>query len=217
MIYSSIYDNWLRVTIMHTVSRDYFIQTKDSDYRKRNAGDSLFFDSAVFTFMEKESCIVQSVMVWSVITLESLINHVLAEVISDKDSVIKAIEYPKNFIKVHKIDSKYISELASKILIFKSLSEKDEDLDSVLILADELSKIRNSFVHDKPFDLHVDEIKYFKSRGDNFKPNCAYEDLEEFYEKCDKIKNYILKDPSVDIDNYAVDTKAIQFLSLYTD
>jgi len=203
MIYSSIKDNWMRVEIMHSVAQSYYEATNDSDFRNRIIkGKSPFpFDCVQHGVMEKESCIVGMVMVWSVITLESLVNHSLAEILNNRTSAIMAIEYPRQVTDKLKIAKSARSELSKKLVI---LSDGDERNLEYLSLADKLYETRNQIVHDKPFDL-MDfgdgevEITHFRSRGGTLEHQLRYEDLGKFYGECDQIKNYVLSVGDLDV------------------
>jgi len=194
LIHSSIQDNWMRVEIMHSVAHKYYLSTHNSDFRARiiKNGNPMPFDATKYNTMEKESSIVGMVMAWSVITLESFVNHSLAERLNNKTSAIMAIEYPSQITDKLKIAKSAKTELAKKLVI---LADCDKQNLQCISLADELSETRNLIVHDKPFELidHGDgevEITHFKSRGDNPVKQHRYEHLRDFYEKCDKVKNY---------------------------
>jgi hypothetical protein len=158
-----------------------------------NGGPPFPFDAVKYDTMEKESCIVGMVMAWSVITLESIVNHLLAESINNRTAAIMAIEYPGQITDKLKIAKSSRSELARKLVI---LADNDEQGTQCIALADELSETRNLIVHDKPFDLSEFEdgeieIAHFRSRGNALEKKPRYGDLAEFYEKCDKVKNYM--------------------------
>ena len=180
---------------MHSVAQTYYLETHDSDFRGRiiKGGESFPFDAWKYDTMEKESCIVGMVMAWSVIMLESLVNHSLAERLNNMTLAIMAIEYPNLITEKLKIAKSARSELAKKLVI---LADNDKQNDQYISLADELSNIRNLIVHDKPFEL-VDfgdggiEIAHFRSRGDALEKTPRYDNLADFYEKCEKIKNYV--------------------------
>lgn len=203
MIHSSIKDNWMRVEIMHSVAQTYYLATHGSDFRGRmiNGGSPFPFDAAQYDTMEKESCIVGMVMAWSIITIESLVNHSLAERINNKTSAIMAIEYPGQITDKLKIAKSARSELAKKLVI---LADNEEQNTQYISLADDLSETRNLIVHDKPFEL-IDfgngevEITHFRSRGDALEKQFRYDDLADFYKKCDKIKNYAASISPIDV------------------
>lgn len=195
MIHSSIQDNWLRVEIMHSVAQTYYLATNDSDFRERmiNRGNPFPFDAVKYNTMEKESCIVGMVMAWSVITLESYVNHAIAERLNNQTSAIMAIEFPRQITDNLKIGKSSKSELAKKLII---LADDDKQNSEYVSMADELAQIRNLIVHDKPFKLieHEDgevEITHFRSRGDNSELQYRFEHLSDFYRKCDEIRNYV--------------------------
>lgn len=180
---------------MHSVAQTYYLVTHNSDFRERmiNGGPPFPFYPDQYDKMDKESCIVGMVMAWSVITLESLVNHSLAERLNNKTLAIMAIEYPRQVTDKLKISKSARSELANKLVI---LADNDEQDNQYISLADELSGTRNLIVHDKPFDL-IDfgdgkvEITHFRSRGDVLEKRHRYDDLTDFYEKCEKIKKYV--------------------------
>ncbi|TAN67365.1 MAG: hypothetical protein EPN17_11160 [Methylobacter sp.] len=144
--------------------------------------------------MEKESCIVGMVKAWAVVTLESLVNHAIAEALNNKVLAIMAIEYPSQITDKLRIGKSARSELAKKIII---LSDSVEQNTKIISLADKLADTRNLIVHDKPFSVidHGEgefEIEYFRSRGEDSNEQFRYEDLQVFYEDCDSIRDYIL-------------------------
>ncbi|MEL7893552.1 hypothetical protein AAG581_00645 [Vreelandella neptunia] len=184
----------MRVEIMHSVALNYFRATHDSDFRFRiiQGGAPFPFDALQYDTMEKESCIVGMVMAWSVITLESLVNHALAEMINNRTSAIMAIEYPGQITEKLKIAKAAKSELAKKIAI---LSDNRDVNNELILLANKLSEDRNTIVHDKPFELtdfgdSEVKITYFRSRGESERLP-RYEDLADFFRDCDKISDYI--------------------------
>ena len=132
-------------------------------------------------------------MAWAVVTLEALVNHALAEALNNKVLAIMAIEYPGQIIEKIKIGQSPRSEFAKKIIILSDSAEQNTEL---IQLADELAETRNLIVHDKPFNF-IDsgdgevEINYYKKRGED-RIKYRYEELKSFYEKCDKIKKFIL-------------------------
>lgn len=197
MVLSAVSDNWARVKIVHAVARGFLDETLGSDFRRRTVGkgDVFPFDVAAHDSMEKESQIVGMLMAWSVITLESLVNHALAEAINNKASAVMAIEYPSQVTEKLKIGRSARSELAKKLIILSNTFESDNEM---LQLCDELADIRNAVVHDKPFD-YIDlgdgdvAINYFRSRGEATEEIVRYDSLVPFFRKCDRLVGYILR------------------------
>lgn len=191
MVESSVMDNWMRVKIMHSIAKSFYEETCDTEYRKfRNQPNgSLMFNLEYDEWMDKESCIVGVLMAWSVITIDSLANHVLAETIGDKDQAIRAIECPGNVSKEIKKSSK--SDLARKLIVLAGDSTSEE----IAGLADKLADIRNGIVHDKPFDYICTEddieIEYYRTRGELETTRFRFEYLDSFYKDCKKICSYI--------------------------
>ena len=205
MIQSAIEDNWMRVDIMHSIAQGYYLETHDSDFRERsiNNGPVFPFNSLKYEAMKKESCMVGMTMAWSVICIESLINHALAENIDDRDVAIKAIEYPGTVVKKFTIPKSIRSELSKKIII---LANNEKQSHKFALIADELSDTRNLIVHDKPFELRDYgnngdvEVTHLRKRGDPLENKLRYGDLTEFYRKCEDVKGYIGSISSVEIE-----------------
>ncbi|WP_306548754.1 hypothetical protein [Desulfobulbus sp.] len=191
MIHSSSVDNWQRIKIMHSIANDLHLITRENKFRniKNNISDDFYFDAIAFETIQKESCIVEMIMAWCVITLESQVNHAIAATESDKEAIIRAIEYSKGSVSMR--DSH--SELAKKLLI---LARTEHGVAAPVEIADNVSEIRNEIVHDKPVEI-VDrddgdiEIRYFRVRGKSDGKRYRFEDLGVYYEKCQKICDFI--------------------------
>jgi len=204
VIYSSINDNWTRLEYLHSIASQLYSSTKASEFRdyKHEAGKPFKFCPETQSLVQQEACMVGMIQVWSVVTLESLANHAIAESFNNRTAAIIAIEYPDRIVKGFK-GVKGDSDLGKKIAILNDdLGEVDADggtepRDSILILiADKLANIRNAVVHDKPFDYETDNwegdatIKYFGNR--NKKSSFArYEHLADFFRECDKVRSEI--------------------------
>lgn len=197
MIYSSVNDNWARVSIMHRVALDYYNSTKDSDFRKRseNKGAIFPFDTVAFGDMQNERHLVGMVMAWSVITLESMVNHALAETFSNRDEIISIIEFPKSYAEKKGIKGLGTSELAKKVGIIFNGKIPGKGISN---LADKVSETRNFIVHDKPFEMidHGDgdiEIDHLRKRGNKVLEAISFNSLSSFYLDCDSIANCLFR------------------------
>lgn len=202
---------------MHAVAHEFLDETRGSDFRRRiiGRGDIFPFDVTAHDSMEKESQIVGMLMAWSVITLESLVNHVLAESINNKALAVMAIEYPSQVTERLKIDKSAKSELAKKAIILSNALEFDRE---TIRLCDELADTRNAVIHDKPFALYDlgdgdVEINYFRSRGENNDETVRYDALVPFFRKCDQIVDYILRHA----ENGLFEKSELNFSSLLED
>lgn len=200
MIYSAVNDNWLRVKVMHSIANDFYASTSGTDFRRRiTSRDEVFpFDPAAYETIENESRIVGMVMAWSVVTIESLVNHQLAVSLNDKAIARTAIEYPAKALRELQISKSPRSELAKKLLILSIQGQiKSDDYSTVFELAAFLADKRNLIVHDKPFRLidngHGDvDIHWFRERGEAISPRARYEDLVAFYNDCDTVTRFVL-------------------------
>lgn len=199
MIHSAINDNWKRVEMMHSVVRSLYLKTYDSDFRERSLSNSdpFPFDTEMFGVMNEESCMVGMAMVWSVVFLESLANHALAEKINNKLTAITAIEFPQKIIVSFTKLKSCQSDLSKKLMILLGDPESiDTQHKKIAEKADKISKIRNGVVHDKPFemiDLGEGEVKItdYKTRDENKHRYSHFNDLKDFYSDCEQVKNYI--------------------------
>lgn len=205
MIHSSIEDNWTRLEYIHSIAKQLYDKTKASEFRTADPQPSFRFCATTHTRMQEEACMVGMVMVWSVVTLESLANHVIAETFNNRTTAILAIEYPDKIVQAFK-GVKGESELGKKIAILNDdlgaaycddgQAEVSREVRAIT-LADELAKTRNAVIHDKPFDMIVDnwegdvEIKHYGTRIEASK-SFQYEDLIDFFSKCDSVRSQIL-------------------------
>ncbi len=203
LVHSSINDNWLRLSLMHSIARNFYATTEGTDFRNRISGrGNVFpFDANAYDEMTNESAIVGMVMAWAVVTLESLANHQLAEVLNNRILATMAIEYPAQVTDKIKASRCARSELAKKLII---LTDAGVPV-STIKLADTLVDIRNSIVHDKPFRLSSCEdgdvnIEWYRARDDAGSRFVRYEELTAFYKDCETVKDCILNASSESID-----------------
>ena len=194
MIESSVMDNWMRVELMHSLAESFYLKTRDGKYRDhyKEPKGVLIFDVADYQNITKERCIVGMIIAWSVVTLEALVNHAIAETLQHKLSAVLSIEYPGQITDKIKKGKRAKSELAKKLVI---LSDDCADPD-VIDIADSLADIRNSIVHDKPYEIVDDgngdfKIEHFRSRGEPGSTHYIFEDLPAIYGKCDTIAKFI--------------------------
>lgn len=204
MIHSSTKDNWTRLEYLYSIARQLYDSTKNSEFRDaQNAvGEPLKFCPETQTLVQQESCMVGMIQVWAVVTLESLANHAIAESFNNRTAAIIAIEYPDRVVKDFK-GVKGQSELGKKIAIlqddlgkiYRDGGVEERDV-SAITMADDLSTIRNTVIHDKPFDYQTDnwegdiEIKYYGNRIEET-PSARYQHLSEFFSNCDKVRESI--------------------------
>ena len=207
-IYSAVNDNWTRVALMHSVARDLYASTANTDFRNRitGNGDAFPFDTNAYSTIENESRIVGMVMAWSVITLESLVYHQLAEELDNMVLATMAIEYPAQVTDKLNIGRSARSELAKKLVILSGhLQPAGPSLLTAIKVADALADKRNMIVHDKPY-RYTDRgdgdivIEGFRSRGDSESATLRFDDLTSFYADCDSVKRYVYEASSEPID-----------------
>ena len=194
MLHSNVEKNWLRVELMYSVIHEYFNLTKDSDFRKRIINNENIFPYNLSDSqnMNKESSLVDMVIVWGVVALESLVNYALAELQNDFELSKKSINNPNKVLKDRNVSPIPESKLATKIVILKN-----DPNDLIIALADKLSNNRNKIIHDKPIDYEMyddDEVITHYGSTNTYFPSYRYEDLKDFFSQCDEIKNYIIKD-----------------------
>lgn len=195
MIYSGVEDNWQRVEIIHSIAKAFYRKTEGSDFRERLKPESrnIFpFDVNAYDSINKERCIVETVMVWSLVTIESAVNHILAEVENDSAEAIEAIRLPTKIMEKRGVKVNRCSDLSRKLLL---LNFNGNNIEAIIKISETLSDIRNEIVHDKPFEYidHGDgnvEIKPFRKNNIDYKAY-SYDDLKEFFEKCDVIITFL--------------------------
>lgn len=192
MICSSVDDNWMRVEIMHSVAKNFFDTA--NQIKKSHGGIKVLIDLRHYMYEQKESCIVGMLKAWSVVTLESLANHAIAENLNNKTVAISAIEYPGSIISKSGLPSRINSELSKKLII---INDGYCGIEQLTEIAQEIVDIRNLIVHDKPYE-YTDlgdgdfKIEEFRARGNSEDIRNNYESLKIFYSKCDQIANFIV-------------------------
>lgn len=190
-IHSETYSNWGAVQQLHRICYEIHVRhNKSPDLTSGNL-------SRVFIEAE-EHRMVGVLMTWSVLTLESMANHALAEVIEHEISAINAIEDPKKILKEllpkHKpgeTKTTLKSGLSNKLMILADRQSIDRE---ILKCADWLADRRNNIVHSKPFKYErygEDEIESTRlaKRGDYEYPK--YSKLESFFTACDHVREFI--------------------------
>ncbi len=197
MIYSAVDDNWLRVELLHSMVMTFheITQGKELNIEVSAEGKVVLSNFGLYYDIEKESCSVGMLIVWSVVTLEALVNQALAETITDYNSAKESIENPDQYIKRSKIKSNGKSGLARKIEI---LNRNECEISQAIGLAEYICDLRNVIVHDKPFDYTdcgdgVIDIVDLRKRGKPIEKKLRYKDLQAFYQSCDHIREFILK------------------------
>lgn len=188
MIYSGVDDNWLRVELLHSLAIKYYSETQGKNCLEIT-DNKFYFDVRLHDVIRKESCIVEMIATWSVVTLEALANQALAEIISSPEEAKKAIEHPR---KYKPFQGK--SELSVKIAILGHDSSKIKEIVQV---ADTLSELRNRVLHDKPFELinfgdGETFIEHYRLRGEPLHKQLRYPDLYKLFESCDQVRLFIL-------------------------
>jgi len=186
------------VEIMHSIAENYYLLSCEGI--DTNEDKDIFFNCKQYDIDQKESCAVGMIKVWCVITLESMINHAIAHIIEDKEKAIRAIEFPKNFLKKELSFRSKKSELSCKIVI---LNNGFDGIEKLVEYAECLSSERNLIVHDKPleFTQYEDgdfEIENFAIRGLNCEVSTKFLDLNDFYQKCDIIKNFMVSKAAIE-------------------
>lgn len=181
---------------MHQVALDLYESTEGSDFRRRSekGGHPFPFDTRQFKLMQKERQIVEMIIAWSVVTLDSAMNHALAEIIEDRDFAIQAIEHPRSAVKSLGLINECNSELAIKLFLLCAISSVPAPS---ITVAETLAKQRNSIIHDKPFDLidHGDgdvDINYLTKRERDNGQVRSFLYLKGFYSDCDQVMKNIL-------------------------
>lgn len=190
-IHSETYSNWETVQQLHQICHEIHVRHNKSPTLTSGNFSRVFIEA-------EESRMVGVLMTWSVMTLESMSNHALAEVIEHEIPAINAIEDPEETLKnlLPKYERgeekpKLKSELSKKLII---LADRQSIEMEVLKCADWLANRRNNIVHSKPFKYErygEDEIESTRlaTRGDYEYPK--YSKLESFFTACDHVREFI--------------------------
>jgi hypothetical protein len=154
MIHNRLKDNWHRMQILVVLARSHYEKTKGFDFRRRmiEGGDTFPFDAMAYESMESERCTVEMAAVWSVITVDSLVNLAIAELMDEADHVATAIERPKKFV-TRGIEPMPVTDLAQKTAILGIRTDLKDEATEVRETCEQLAMLRNRIVHDKPFEL----------------------------------------------------------------
>ena len=198
MIYNRLDDNWHRMRTLMALARTRYEMTKDSDFRRRKIerGDSFPFDVRAYESMDSERCIVEIVVVWSVITTDSLLNLAIAESVREHDQAATAIERPTKY-PIGSFDPKPKWELAKKAAILGIRTGLRDAAIEVFESCDHLAKIRNGIVHDKPFELidHSDdgvELREYPWQWQGREFEARFESLPPVFQMCDQVKEFVV-------------------------
>lgn len=229
MIYSDFEDNWKSVILLSGLANMKFQETKPFPREKTMRSGDKEFPCPNFEYFdeyEEESRLTRMTMVWSLITIESLVNHVVADCLNNKIVAINVIENPKNIISgmILKCEdkkedlSRFKSELAKKLMILNQQKIVDCEMMAVLKAAQEIADFRNAIVHNKPISImdfqdgDVEVFEYTKYSDRKVEVSrLKYVDLKVFFEKCDLVLSFLRKLRS----GIAEDLKEIAFSSLY--
>ena len=209
MIYSLAQDHWETVRLVHSIAKLHYIERQKWQIAGYNKDDEMFpFSIECYTSRQKEIYAVGLVMTWSVITIESLCNHAIADIFDNKGDALDAINSPRKITTRLKISTDIKSDLAYKVHL---ISDGRNALGCVSKAADRISFIRNDIVHDKPFDYYITQdgdllLGHYSKR----EHRCIYkyDDLPDFFRDCDEITAFILQVSTVNLDS------AINFSSL---
>lgn len=140
---------------------------------------------------KRERILLELLLVWAVISLESLVNHVIAEAFPNNICSIFIIENPKKMTETSKYGKRFNSELQHKLLIV------GDDSDEALQIASSLSRLislRNTIVHDKPFKLNQldDDVEVTKlSKWKDESVSICHSDAMELFPAIDAAFDYL--------------------------
>lgn len=226
MVYSAAINNFERVALLYTIAEEYHQTNKRSGQKERwKSGDIFPFSVEDWRNIQNESQIVEAVIVFSLITLESLANHIIAEKTEASELTKEFTEKDTIDLSIGLIEGDYkaFSKIGIKRPPKGDLSKKIKALDKLLSskpshyietlqnIANKLSEARNSIVHDKPFDLTTYddgniEFTEFRNRGKS--KIYDFEFLENFFIDCQKIANYFNSFETEEVDfNYIKKSK----------
>lgn len=230
MIYSDFEDNWKSVILLSELANMKFQETKPFPREKiMRSGNNIEFTCSNLKYYyeyTEESRLTRMTMVWSLIAIESLVNHVIADCLDNKVVAISVIENPNNIISSISLKcedkkedlSRLKSELVKKLMILNQQKVVDGEMMAVFKAAQEISDLRNAIVHNKPISIidfqdgDVEVFEYTKYSDRKVEVSrLKYVDLKVFFEKCDLVLSFLRKLRS----GIGEDLKEIAFNSLY--
>lgn len=205
MIYSAAAENFLRVKIMFGIVEDLHQERKSIEAQRDPdaKGNLLFLEMDTFDIRQSERAMVEAIIAFTVITLESLVNQALAEKITDVALACLAIEYPRKILEKTHNELKDVPGLYQKLAILVDLELVPENIAQS---AKDLATARNQIVHDKPFYMETDhegEVTYlpFKIRGKGEeKLSLEITTLPAVFSQADLVIEYINKVVQLDTD-----------------
>ncbi len=200
MIYSDFENNWLRLELLSKTAYSFYKLTKDNPYRSNPVikNGIIFFSSANYDNIENEKAIVSILLAWSEITIDSLINNIIAENNTDKRIAIGYIENPKSQIQISKLANKPKSELSCKLIILFG----NEVTQNIRDISDKMAFIRNQIVHDKPLDVFTGEEDYIidvLSSKEQLKICNKYDELLPIFSEFDIVLEFLLNKSYCDL------------------
>lgn len=153
MLYSNIDDHFTRIGYLKSSLDKIYSKIKNSTMRERilsGRGEVFPFSVEDYEMVMLEKSLLEILLVWVLITFESILNYCIAESIIEIDKAIKAIENPKEYAKSMTHSKLLKSDLQLKILI---IGGDDDDTSNVAESITKLITIRNQIVHSKPFRI----------------------------------------------------------------
>jgi len=194
MIYSDFENNWLRLELLSNTAYSFYKLTKDNPHRSSPVikNGNISFSLANYENIENEKAIVSILLAWSEITIDSLINNIIAENTSDRRTAIEYIENPKRQNQILKLANKPKSDLSCKLIILFG----DEVTQKISDISDTMAFIRNQIVHDKPLDVFTGEEDYIidvLSSKAQLEIHNKYDDLLPIFAEFDIVLEFLLK------------------------
>ena len=143
MIYSEFDSNWFRLNLIIENAKYYYKETENTKFRVRikiENGKILNFSIYHVECIEKEENLVAMFYAWLMISIESLINLIIADKFEKKlaEKIIKGIGKKNNE-----------NDLVFKIKIIFENNITEEIINKI----NNMYKIRNTIIHDKPVSI----------------------------------------------------------------
>lgn len=185
VVYSSFEQNWRCLKLLIDQSYSYYQLTKNTDSRNEPMviDGKLHFSLNGKSYLDNEENFIRMFLVWISITIESLINQIIADNSEKPSSILRYIEKPKREIKNKKgITPK--TDLGYKLLLLDDTLADDHFVN----IADEIAMTRNQIVHDKPYIVIEDEDYFDISYISSYEiknPSYRYDQISETVKKFD--------------------------------
>jgi hypothetical protein len=198
MIYSGADANFKRVILLYNFAK--LLHNHRNTY---HIDENVIFDLAYNDALQKENAIVESILIFTVGTIESLVNYAIANKINNLSLANLVIEYPREVHGKLKFAGSQKHEISMKIAILADEIPVPSDVSDAIT---DLIDIRNNLTHDKPFYMRTEDDgevtikKYGLRNPEKYPPRIIFEKLNDKFLQAQKVVDFIKNNLHLDVD-----------------